>query len=276
MPGARRRDRDPEQRAEAGAAVDARGRLERARDAPRTRPRSSHTISGSQNATLTITSATIVSLRPRFWTASRIGIASTIAGTIWVKISTAMITPLPGRPSRASGYAASAPTTSAITAVTTVTTRLWRIESIHAGSVEQLRVVREVELGRQAQWQRRHGALGLEARDRNPDDRPEQPDTAAAPRRPPTASRGSQRGSSPTRTLRLAISGCCARRASRRAACRLVGPERGSCDSSAVSSSWRRVVRGCGGVRRGATSCTARSRPGGRSPAPRNSRSSAA
>ena len=63
--------------------------------------RSSQTISGSQKATLTITSEATVSLRPRIWNIRRTGIAMTIAGTIWMKIRMARIVRLPRMSKRA-------------------------------------------------------------------------------------------------------------------------------------------------------------------------------
>ena len=59
-------------------------------------------MSGSQNATLTMTSAATVSVSRRIWKILSTGIAMTMAGTICMKISTTRIARLPGRLNRAS------------------------------------------------------------------------------------------------------------------------------------------------------------------------------
>jgi hypothetical protein len=64
--------------------------------------RRSHTMSGSQNAVLTMTSAWTVSVRPRIWKIRRTGMAMTMPGTIWVNTSTPTMNPASGSLKRAS------------------------------------------------------------------------------------------------------------------------------------------------------------------------------
>ena len=68
-----------------------------ARGTSRNTFRRSHTMSGIQNAVLTMTSAAMVSLRPRNRNTRSVGMATTMAGTIWVRSSTSSTTRAPGR-----------------------------------------------------------------------------------------------------------------------------------------------------------------------------------
>ena len=96
--------------------------------------RNSQMISGSQKATLTMTSEATVSVRPTIWKTRRTGMAMTIAGTIWTRISSARTVPLPVMSYRASAYAGGAARTITKIAVSTATCRLTASEPSQRGS----------------------------------------------------------------------------------------------------------------------------------------------
>ena len=171
------------------------------------------------------------------------------------------------------------PTTSAISVVTIVTTQADRmIELVHAGSGQQLRCSwTKSEFGRQARRQRRDGALGLEARDRDPErsgptSQNEQRRDARRQRQraAPSAAR------SRARTLggrRSPAAG--ARSASRRAACgRRTGV--GSLGQLRPSSSSGVGPSAAPEARRSSSDAAQHDDANRKTPAPRSSRSSAA